>query len=109
MDDEVGGQWLTAGPVKLHLGLNQVAIEHRHVALRRREAELLEFFMRHAGETFDRHQILKAVWGYDLGDASTVTVHIRRLRQKIEVDPSEPRLLVTVWGVGYCLATPKAE
>jgi DNA-binding response OmpR family regulator len=58
----------------------------------------------HPGQVFTRAQLLDQVWGYEFfGDASTVTVHIRRLREKIEVDPAEPQYLVTVWGVGYKL------
>jgi hypothetical protein len=49
---------------------------------------------------------MQLVWGWDYGDQSTVTVHVRRLREKIEQDPAEPRLLVTVWGVGYRLDPP---
>jgi DNA-binding response OmpR family regulator len=89
----------------LHLSLNRAEVDGRHVPLTPRESELLEFFMRHPGETYSRQELLKAVWGQELPDMSTVTVHITRLRKKIEGDPSHPRLLLTVWGVGYCLAS----
>ena len=56
---------------------------------------------RHPGQAFSREQILEGVWGYRYGDTSTVTVHVRRLREKIEPDPSNPRRIATVWGVGY--------
>ncbi len=73
----------------------------RVVALTARELELLAFLMRHSGQVFRREDLLQQVWGYSIGDTSTVTVHVRRLREKIEVDPARPRHLVTVWGVGY--------
>ena len=57
--------------------------------------------MTHAGEAFTKEQLLRRVWGWDFGDTSTVTVHVRRLREKIEADPSDPRLVLTVRGAGY--------
>lgn len=66
------------------------------------EFDLLYFLMRHPSQVFTRQQLLDSVWGYDYyGDASTVTVHIRRLREKVERDPAQPANLKTVWGVGY--------
>lgn len=70
--------------------------------LTQREFELLLFLARHPGQAFSRNQLMEAVWHYSFyTDTSTVTVHIRRLRYKIERDPAEPRHLQTVWGVGY--------
>ena len=66
-----------------------------------REFDLLAFFLRHPHQVFGREELLKAVWGWTYGDLSTVTVHVRRLREKIETDPRNPQLLCTVWGVGY--------
>ena len=67
-----------------------------------REYDLLLFFARHPGQVFSRDHLMEAVWQYSFfTDTSTVTVHIRRLRAKIEDDPSAPRRLQTVWGVGY--------
>jgi DNA-binding response OmpR family regulator len=67
-----------------------------------REFDLLLHFVRHPGQVFSREQLMDAVWQYNFySDTSTVTVHMRRLRAKIEVDPSQPRWLQTVWGVGY--------
>jgi DNA-binding response OmpR family regulator len=66
-----------------------------------REFELLAYLVAHPGRAFRRDELLEAVWGYRFGDASTVTVHVRRLREKIERDPSTPDLIATVWGVGY--------
>jgi two-component system response regulator ResD len=72
------------------------------VALTQREFDLLLFLARHPGHVFSRGQLMDAVWHYSFyTDTSTVTVHIRRLRAKIEVTPEEPRWVQTVWGVGY--------
>ena len=71
------------------------------VALTAREFDLLAHLCTHPGHAFARQELLEAVWGYTYGDASTVTVHVRRLREKIEEDPSAPTLIRTVWGVGY--------
>jgi DNA-binding response OmpR family regulator len=79
-----------------------VEVEGRRVELTGKEFDLLYFLAQHAGQVFTRTQLLDRVWGYEFyGDASTVTVHIRRLREKIEANPSEPHYLATVWGVGY--------
>ncbi|MFD0744805.1 response regulator transcription factor [Phytohabitans flavus] len=66
-----------------------------------REFDLLAFLMRHPGQAFRRADLLERVWGWHIGDQSTVTVHVRRLREKVEDDPARPRRIVTVWGVGY--------
>ncbi len=67
-----------------------------------REFDLLLYLARNAGQVFSRDQLLDAVWDYDFaGDSGTVTVHMRRLREKIEEDPARPQYLKTVWGVGY--------
>jgi len=66
-----------------------------------REFDLLAFMLRRPNQVFSREELIKAVWGWDFGDLSTVTVHVRRLREKIEVNPTKPELLKTVWGVGY--------
>ncbi|TGA92116.1 response regulator transcription factor [Streptomyces sp. MZ04] len=81
------------------------AVKHgTELALTVREFDLLAFFMRHPGRAFGREELMREVWGWDFGDLSTVTVHVRRLRGKIEDDPARPRLIQTVWGVGYRLA-----
>ena len=59
------------------------------------------FLLSHPGEAFTREQLLEKVWGWDFGDQSTVTVHVRRLREKIEAVPAKPVRISTVWGVGY--------
>jgi DNA-binding response OmpR family regulator len=79
-----------------------VSIAGRECALTALEFDLLYFMALHPRQVFTRTQLLDQVWGYDYyGDASTVTVHVRRLREKIEDNPSEPRWIQTVWGVGY--------
>ncbi len=76
-------------------------LDGRPLALTVREFDLLEFLLRHPGRTWSRAQLLDRVWGWQFGDQSTVTVHVRRLREKIEADPAAPARLLTVWGVGY--------
>ena len=66
-----------------------------------REFDLLAFLMRHPARAWSRADLLEQVWGWQFGDQSTVTVHVRRLREKIERDPATPRRILTVWGVGY--------
>ncbi|MGW0825086.1 response regulator transcription factor [Streptomyces sp. NPDC002845] len=82
------------------------------LALTLREFDLLAFFLRHPGRAYSREDLMREVWGWDFGDLSTVTVHVRRLRGKVEDDPARPRLIQTVWGVGYRFdpsGTPGAE
>jgi DNA-binding response OmpR family regulator len=71
------------------------------LALTVREFELLAYLMRHPGRAFTRTELLEAVWGWTFGDHSTVTVHVRRLREKVEGDPASPSRIFTVWGRGY--------
>ncbi|MFB9371480.1 response regulator transcription factor [Kitasatospora sp. NPDC001664] len=73
----------------------------RELSLTLREFDLLEFLLRHPGTAFSREELMREVWGWEFGDRSTVTVHIRRLREKIEDDPAAPELITTVWSVGY--------
>jgi DNA-binding response OmpR family regulator len=73
----------------------------RRLSLTVREFDLLRFLVSHPGQAFSRDELLKQVWGWTFGDQSTVTVHVRRLREKIEDDPTHPVRLATVWGVGY--------
>lgn len=73
----------------------------RDLALTSREFDLLLFLLQHPGQVFGRAELMERVWGWSFGDQSTVTVHVRRLREKIEPDPARPTRIVTVWGVGY--------
>ena len=82
----------------------RVTVAGTEVSLTVREYDLLLYLARHPGQVFSRDQLMETVWDYSFyTDTSTVTVHVRRLREKIEETPSEPRLLQTVWGVGYRL------
>jgi DNA-binding response OmpR family regulator len=71
------------------------------LVLTAREFDLLAHLVAHPDQALSREDLMSRVWGWEYGDQSTVTVHVRRLREKIEPDPSNPRRLVTVWGVGY--------
>ncbi len=83
----------------------RVVLEGRPVELTPREFELLLFLARHPGSAFTREQLMSRVWQFSFYiDTSTVTVHIRRLRAKLELDPTRPRFIETVWGVGYRFA-----
>ncbi len=83
-----------------------VTVDGQAVTLTAKEFDLLWFLVRHPRQVFSRSQLLDHVWGYEFyGDESTVTVHVRRLREKIEPDPSKPMYIQTVWGVGYKFET----
>ncbi|MCE0486919.1 response regulator transcription factor [Ornithinimicrobium sediminis] len=73
----------------------------RPLALTGREFDLLTYLVTHPGVVVSRQQLMREVWGWDFGDDSTVTVHVRRLRNKVEPDPATPTRIVTVWGAGY--------
>ena len=76
----------------------------RPLSLTSREFDLLVFLAANRGQTFSKADLLRRVWGWDFGDTSTVTVHVRRLREKLEDDPSDPRIVVTVGRAGYRMA-----
>ncbi len=92
---------LKAGAITLNLDAHEVTVEGHPTVLTSREFELLAWLMTHPKRVFTREELLERVWGYSYGDKSTVTVHVRRLREKIEADPAEPRHVATVWGLGY--------
>lgn len=92
---------LEDGDLRVDLASYQATRNGDLVGLTAREFELLAFLMRHPRRVFRREELLEEVWGYTYGDTSTVTVHMRRLREKIEPDPTAPTRIVTVWGVGY--------
>ncbi|WP_051940181.1 response regulator transcription factor [Phaeacidiphilus oryzae] len=92
---------LRSGDLALHREARRVFRSDRELSLTSREFELLAFFLEHPGVAFSREELMRRVWGWDFGDMSTVTVHVRRLREKVEDDPAQPLLITTVWGVGY--------
>jgi DNA-binding response OmpR family regulator len=97
-----GSEPLTFGDVRIDPGRREVQVRGAPVRLTRKEFDLLWLLASNPATAFTRTQLLEKVWDFAWdGDASTVTVHVRRLREKIEDNPSEPRHLITVWGVGY--------
>lgn len=91
-----------SGDLKLDLESRRLFILGREVNLTAREFELLELFVTNPNKVFSREKLLELVWGVDYpGDVRTVDVHVRRLREKIEANPSEPKYVHTKWGVGY--------
>ncbi|MFF4394502.1 response regulator transcription factor [Streptomyces sp. NPDC001480] len=100
---------LRTGPLALDPRGRRVTRRGVELALTIREFDLLEFFLRNPGRATSREELMHRVWGWEFGDLSTVTVHVRRLREKIEDDPARPRLISTVWGVGYRFDAPEAD
>lgn len=92
------------GAFRLDPASRVITKDGRMLALSAREFDLLAFLLKHPRQAFTREQLFKSVWGWEFGDLSTVTVHVRRVREKIETDPTRPRYLSTVWGVGYRLS-----
>lgn len=99
---------LTGAGLVLDPAARRATSGDRVLSLTLREFDLLAFFLRHPGRVFTREELMSEVWGWDFGDLSTVTVHVRRLRGKVEADPASPELIRTVWGVGYRLDLPPA-
>jgi DNA-binding response OmpR family regulator len=95
------GSPVRSGDIVVDPGSRVVTRDDERVAMTAREFELLHHFVSSAGTVFSREDLLRDVWGWSFGDDSTVTVHVRRLREKLETDPTHPVRLVTVWGVGY--------
>ena len=95
------GRRLVDGDLELDLARHSATLAGEPLALTGREFDLLAFLLQHPGVAYSREDLLREVWGWDFGDRSTVTVHVRRLRTKVEPEPAEPVRLVTVWGVGY--------
>jgi DNA-binding response OmpR family regulator len=99
-------QALCFGDVELEQETRDARKAGRSIRLTAKEFDLLWFLASHPRRAFSRDQLMASVWGYTAAlDTGTVTVHVRRLREKIEDDPSHPRYLETVWGIGYRLAT----
>ncbi len=102
--DPAGRATVTFGDVELDGASRQVSKGGSIVQVTAREFDLLWFLASHPRQVFSRDQLMDRVWGYAAAvDTGTVTVHVRRLREKIETDPTAPRHLMTVWGVGYRL------
>ena len=96
------GKVVEAAGLKMDLEGRRLFIADREVNLTAKEFDLLELMVTNPGKVYSRENLLNTVWGYDYpGDARTVDVHIRRLREKIETNPSEPQYVHTKWGVGY--------
>ena len=94
--------WIRFDDLRIGERSRRVEDSRGEISLTAREFDLLLFMARHPGQAFTRDQLMDSVWDFDFaGDASTVTVHMRRLRSKVELDPSRPRHIKTVWGVGY--------
>src|SRR5438270_6742033 len=101
-DPELQPQVLAAGPVRMDVERHVVTVSGGEVPLPLKEFDLLEYLLRNVGRVLTRGQLIDRVWGADyVGDTKTLDVHVKRLRSKIEPDPSAPRHLVTVRGLGY--------
>ncbi|HVN16592.1 MAG TPA: response regulator transcription factor [Anaerolineales bacterium] len=101
-DESVPERPLTSGNLTIDPLSRVVSVGEKQVDLTAKEFEMLHLLVRHPRQVFTREQLLERIWGgAEYIDAGTVTVHVRRLREKIEEDPSNPRRLLTVWGVGY--------
>ncbi|OMH37568.1 response regulator transcription factor [Tersicoccus sp. Bi-70] len=100
--EELISATVEAGPVRMDVDRHVVTVSGEQVPLPLKEFELLEMLLRNAGRVLTRGQLIDRVWGSDyVGDTKTLDVHVKRLRSKIEPDPSAPRHLVTVRGLGY--------
>ena len=103
------GGVLTAGHIKLDAGERSAWRDGTAVELTAKEFDLMELLMRNPGRVYSRENLLNVVWGYEyIGDYRTVDVHVRRLREKLELDPANPEYIRTKWGVGYYLSKPGA-
>ena len=89
------------GALELNSTTKEVRVDNQIVKLRPKEFMILELLMKHAGRVFSAQQIYEAVWNEEAINTETVMVHIRKLREKIELDPKHPRYLKVVWGIGY--------
>jgi len=100
--EELVASTVQAGPVRLDVERHVVSVGGEQVSLPLKEFELLEMLLRNSGRVLTRGQLIDRVWGSDyVGDTKTLDVHVKRLRGKIEPDPSAPRYLITVRGLGY--------
>jgi len=90
-----------SGRVEVDVAARRALLDGGELELTVREFDLLAFFVGHPGRAFTRAELLEHVWGWSVGDLSTITVYVRRLREKVERDPTAPVQLQTVWGIGY--------
>ncbi len=96
---------IVLGDLHINIGSRSVSAHGENINLTVKEFDLLQLFMNNPGRVYSREELLETIWGFDyLGDFRTVDVHIRRLREKIEPDPANPRYIMTKWGVGYFFA-----
>lgn len=98
---EPAAEVLVDGGLRVDPVARRAHLDGRELALTTREFDLLAYLMAHPGRAYTRAELLAEVWGWEFGDQSTVTVHVRRLREKIEADPTRPRRIATIWGTGY--------
>jgi two-component system response regulator ResD len=91
----------TAGRFEVDVAARRIRRDGRELELTVREFDLLAFFLAHPGRAYTRSELLELVWGWSFGDLSTVTVCVRRIREKVEDNPTAPVHLQTVWGIGY--------
>jgi len=102
--EDIGDTVLEAGPVRMDIERHIVSVGDAHISMPLKEFELLEYLMRNKGRVLTRGQLIDRVWGSDyVGDTKTLDVHVKRLRSKVEPDPANPSLIVTVRGLGYKL------
>ncbi len=95
-------QDITVGTIRIFPKSHRVFVREQEVSLKNKEYELLLFLVTNADTVFDRETLYERIWGMDaIGDNATVAVHINRLREKLEEDPSHPKYIETVWGAGY--------
>ncbi|HEY8721306.1 response regulator transcription factor [Pengzhenrongella sp.] len=104
VDDDLDDGTLEVGRVRMDVDRHTVDVDGEQVPLPLKEFELLELLLRNAGRVLTRAQLIDRVWGSDyVGDTKTLDVHVKRVRAKIEPDPANPRLLLTIRGLGYKL------
>ena len=100
--ENVKSNVITKGSLKIDIDARSVMIDDREINLTAKEFDLLELLVTNPNKVYSREKLLNVVWGYEYpGDVRTVDVHIRRLREKIESNPSDPKYVFTKWGVGY--------
>ncbi|WP_285115187.1 response regulator transcription factor [Leifsonia sp. fls2-241-R2A-40a] len=103
-----GAASVAGGPFRLDPVRRKAWSGDAELSLTPREYDLLSYFVRNPDRIISREEVLREVWDWNFGEASTVTVHVRRLREKIEDDPNLPRYLLTEWGAGYRFAVAQA-